>query len=222
VSAVGGTGAGGAKAGRHGHVGTEPDIPGFDPLKVGVYDTAATSAAALLFDTLTELDEAGAVNPKLADTWSHSPDFKVWSFNLHRGVEFSDGTPFDAAAVKFNYDRLLDPKNHCHCAFYISNIKGVEAPDPSTVVFRLRDTAVDLSARLHAAVVVNVFHSPTAIGKLGDDHNRNPVGTGPFAPASPAMAPMIAHLALTARSASSSCSSRQADGNGDPHWAQKR
>src|SRR5262249_57157162 len=101
-------------------LGTELDIPGFDPLKVGVYDTAATSAAALLFDTLTELDDAAAVKPKLADSWSHSPDFKVWTFKLHPGVKFSDGSPFDAAAVKFHYDRLLDPKNHCRCAFYIS------------------------------------------------------------------------------------------------------
>ena len=53
--------AGGAQAQKRGgslSVGLELDIAGFDPLKVGVFDTAANMAAALLFDTLTALDEA--------------------------------------------------------------------------------------------------------------------------------------------------------------------
>ena len=45
------------KQGGTATLGLELDIPGFDPLKVGVYDTAARSAAALMFDTLTRLDE---------------------------------------------------------------------------------------------------------------------------------------------------------------------
>jgi peptide/nickel transport system substrate-binding protein len=60
-------------------LGLELDIPGFDPLKVGVCDTAARSAAALLFDTLTRLDDEGAPQPKLAQSWTSSEDFKVWT-----------------------------------------------------------------------------------------------------------------------------------------------
>ncbi len=63
-------------------VGLELDIPGLDPLKVGVYDTAAESAAALLFDTLSRLDEGGNAVPKLAESWTHSDDYKTWSFKL--------------------------------------------------------------------------------------------------------------------------------------------
>ncbi len=51
-------------------VGQELDIPGFDPLKVGVYDTSAQSAAALIFDTLTYLDDKGEPQPKLALSWN--------------------------------------------------------------------------------------------------------------------------------------------------------
>jgi hypothetical protein len=47
------------KQGGTATLGLELDIPGFDPLKVGVYDTAARSAAALMFDTLTRLDDEG-------------------------------------------------------------------------------------------------------------------------------------------------------------------
>src|SRR5262249_14107720 len=102
-------------------VGLELDIAGFDPLKVGVFDTSANMAAALLFDTLTTLDDAGEAQPKLAASWSHSDDYRTWTFKLRPGVKFHDGTAFDAPALKFNFDRQKDPKNKCRCAFYIAN-----------------------------------------------------------------------------------------------------
>ena len=90
-------------------VGLELDIPGFDPLKVGVFDTAALTAAAALFDTLTYLDDKGVPQPKLAVSWNHSDDFKTWTFKLRPGVKFHDGTPFNAEAAKANFDRQKDP-----------------------------------------------------------------------------------------------------------------
>src|SRR5437764_2480995 len=60
-------------------MGLELDIPGFDPLKVGVFDTAALTAAAALFETLTYLDDKGVAQPKLALSWSASEDFKTWT-----------------------------------------------------------------------------------------------------------------------------------------------
>src|SRR5437660_9084283 len=80
-------------------VGLELDIPGFDPLKVGVYDTSAETAAAAIFDTLVALDDKGQPVPKLAVSWTHSEDFKTWTFKLRPGVKFHDGTPFNAQAV---------------------------------------------------------------------------------------------------------------------------
>ena len=161
-------------------VGLELDIPGLDPLKVGVYDTAAETAAALIFDTLTTLDDSGKAVPKLAESWSHSDDYKTWTFKLRPGVKFHDGTPFNAQAVAFNYARQKDPNNHCRCAFYIQFINKVEAVDDLTVAFQLRDPSVDLPALISPSAVNNPIHSPAAIQKLGDDYNRNPVGTGPF------------------------------------------
>src|SRR5437764_15309932 len=84
-------------------VGLELDIPGLDPLKVGVYDTAAEMAASLLFDTLTSLDDKGEAVPKLALSWEKSEDFKTWTFNLRPGVKFHDGSPLNAQAVAGNY-----------------------------------------------------------------------------------------------------------------------
>src|SRR5262247_4726381 len=125
-------------------VGLELDIPGFDPLKVGVYDTAANIAATLLLETLVSLDDNGKPKPRLALSWSSSEDFKTWTFKLRPDVKFHDGTPFNAQALKFNFDRQKDPNNKCRCAFYIANIKEVAAPDDLTAVFHLTDPSVTL------------------------------------------------------------------------------
>src|SRR5258708_32438062 len=63
-------------------VGLELDIPGFDPLKVGVFDTSAETAAAAIFDTLVGLDDNGKPVPKLAVSWTPSADLQSASFKL--------------------------------------------------------------------------------------------------------------------------------------------
>jgi 4-phytase/acid phosphatase/peptide/nickel transport system substrate-binding protein len=161
-------------------VGQELDIPGFDPLKVGVFDTSAETAAAAIFDTLTYLDDKGEPQPKLALSWTHSEDFKTWTFKLRPGVKFQDGTPFNAQAVKENFDRQKDPANKCRCAFYISGTHDVQAPDELTLVYNLNDPSVNLPAILTIQSSNNVIQSPTAWKTKGDDYNRNPVGTGPY------------------------------------------
>src|SRR5205807_1585085 len=161
-------------------VGLELDIPGFDPLKVGVFDTAALTAASALFETLTYLDDKAVAQPKLALSWTHSDDFKTWTFKLRPGVKFHDGTPFNAEAVKANFDRQKDPANKCRCAFYIAYIHDVQAPDELTVVYNLNDPAVNQPALLTIQSQNNVIQSPTAWKTKGDDYNRNPVGTGPY------------------------------------------
>jgi 4-phytase/acid phosphatase/peptide/nickel transport system substrate-binding protein len=161
-------------------VGMELDISGFDPLKVGVFDTAALIAARLIFDTLTVLDDKGEPQPKLARSWSHSDDFKTWTFELRPGVRFHDGTPYNAQAVAWNYARQKDPNNNCRCAFYIAGINSVEAKDELTVVFHLREPAVNVPALLSIPTANSVVQSPAAIEARGDDYNRHPMGTGPF------------------------------------------
>src|ERR1700744_2915619 len=150
------------KAGGSTRVGQELDIPGFDPLKVGVYDTSANTAAAAIFDTLTTLDDKGEPQPKLALSWSHSDDFKTWTFKLRPGVKFHDGTPFNAQAVKENFDRQKDPANKCRCAFYLAFVHDVEAADDLTVVYHLNDPSVNLPALISVQSSNNVVQSPTA------------------------------------------------------------
>jgi peptide/nickel transport system substrate-binding protein len=180
---VGALGLGPASAQKQGGsitVGLELDIPGFDPLKVGVFDTSAEIAAAAIFDTLTYLDDKGEPQPKLALSWTHSDDYKSWTFKLRPGVKFHDGTPLNAQAVKENFDREKDPANKCRCAFYIAFIHDVQAPDELTVVYNLNDPSVNLPAIITIQGVNFVVQSPTAWKTKGDDYSRNPVGTGPY------------------------------------------
>ncbi|MBR0872036.1 ABC transporter substrate-binding protein [Bradyrhizobium tropiciagri] len=180
VSATFATPASAQKAGGTLTVGQELDIPGFDPLKVGVYDTSANTAAAAIFDTLVTLNDKGEPQPKLALSWSHSDDFKTWTFKLRPGVKFHDGTPFNAQAVKENFDRQKDPANKCRCAFYISSIISVQTTDDLTVVYNFSDPSVNFPATQTIQSSNNVMQSPTAWKTKGDDYNRNPVGTGPY------------------------------------------
>jgi peptide/nickel transport system substrate-binding protein len=134
-----------------------------------------------------------------------SSDGLTYTFKLRSGIKFHDGTDFNAAAVKFNYDRWnAFPKGPLqNDAYYFaaafggfgasSNLAKVDAPDPSTVVLHLRRAQSDFL--ISQAVSAFGIQSPTAIQK-NDGNNadltRNPyargangqgnamVGTGPF------------------------------------------
>src|SRR6185437_5352276 len=119
--------------------------------------------AVLLFETLTRLDDSGKPAPGLAQSWEHSADFKTWTFKLRPGGKFHYGSPFNAAAVAFNYQRMLDPANHCRCLLYISGYDHVEAVDENTAVFHLKFPTPNMPALLAPATSVTVMHSPKAI-----------------------------------------------------------
>ncbi len=162
-------------------LGIEQDIAGFDPLLVGVYDTGQIAVAALIFDTLTRIDDNGAVVPRLALSWKASDDLKTWVFTLRKAVTFADGTPFNSQAVVANYARMQDPKNRCRCAIYINNIVKVEAQDELTVAFHLRAPSAGFPGIVAPSTVTNVIHSPKAMAIAAEgQYNRNPVGTGAF------------------------------------------
>jgi peptide/nickel transport system substrate-binding protein len=133
-----------------------------------------------IFDTLIVRDQRDKqFRPWLATDWSVSPDGRVFTLHLRSGVTFQDGTPFDAAAVKFNFDRTHNPKlatrcGNCAVGFYDHS----EAVDARTVrIYLNRPWAPFLDALgLHYRMV-----SPAAVARYGDeDFGQHPVGTGPF------------------------------------------
>ena len=82
--------------------------------------------------------EQGKPVPKLALSWTHSPDFQEWTFKLRPGVKFHDGTPFNAEAVKFNFDRMLKIKKTALGSYLRFGMPdGVQVIDDLTVRIRL-------------------------------------------------------------------------------------
>jgi peptide/nickel transport system substrate-binding protein len=129
------------------------------------------------------------VAPDLAQSWSVSPDGKTWTFNLKPGQVFSDGTPADAAAVKYNFDRWRLTSSPAHgqfsYAYWVSvfggfpgNVIDVKAPTPTRVVFTL---SVPRGSFLHdLAEQAFVIGSPTAIAADPKAFELKPVGSGPY------------------------------------------
>src|SRR5206468_1866203 len=70
-----------------------------------------------IFETLVDYEPGGfKIVPKLAESWSVSPDGRSWTFALRRGVKFHDGTDLDAAAVVLNFDRARQMAHPLHGA----------------------------------------------------------------------------------------------------------
>jgi peptide/nickel transport system substrate-binding protein len=124
------------------------------------------------------------VEPALATDWTISEDGTEYTFTLREGVTFHDGTPFDAEAVKFNFDRMLDEDHPYHdtgpfpLAFFFSAIEETTVVDAMTVRFTLDAPYAPFLSNL--AYPTGLMVSPAAVQEHGADFGRNPVGTGPF------------------------------------------
>ena len=124
------------------------------------------------------------IEPALATDWTISDTGLEYTFNLREGVTFHDGTPFDAEAVKFNFDRMLD-EDHPFAAtgpfplaFFFSAVENVEVVDDLTVKFTLNEPFAPFMSNL--ASPTGLIVSPAAVEASGADYGRNPVGTGAF------------------------------------------
>src|SRR4030095_7703038 len=150
-------------------VGMEAEPPGLDPGQaLGLHTLRVT---AEIFETLvaTRADSTEVI-PGLAESWTTSADGMTGAFKLRKGVHFHDGMPLDAAAVKFTFDRIIDP-SHPHAKSgkwtfvtgYLSSVKAVEVIDPQSVQLHLKYPPASLLAPLalpNCAIV-----SPTAFTK---------------------------------------------------------
>ena len=169
------TQAGGTPGGKL-TVGLGSDVATLDPHKsTSVVDRQVYQT---LFDKLVDIDERLNIVPQLATNWKIADDGKTYTFTLIEGATFHDGTPFNAEAVKKNFDRMLDAATASPRRSEIQQVTKVEAVDAKTVVLTLSQPFAPLLATLsdRAGMII----SPKAIAEKGDDLARQPVGTGAF------------------------------------------
>jgi peptide/nickel transport system substrate-binding protein len=111
--------------------------------------------------------EDGSFRPMLAESWSTSLDNKSITFKLRPNVKFQDGTSFNAAAVKFNFDRVQDPNLHSRVRFMFDDLASTEFVDDLTVRVNLKEPSGSFMAML--AEEAGSIVSPTAVKSLGRD-----------------------------------------------------
>jgi len=133
-----------------------------------------------IFDGLVDRGTDLKLRPGLATSWSTPDDGLTWMFKLRQGVTFHDGEPFDAAAVKFTFDRLLGPEGaKGPQQGNYKSIDHVQVVDPSTVkmVMKVKDPVIITKLAGYGAMIV----PPKYVQEHGSAYfGANPVGTGPF------------------------------------------
>jgi peptide/nickel transport system substrate-binding protein len=168
----------GAHAAGTATVAVALDPGSWDPIDTFLVDWS--SAANNIFDGLTSRGPDMKLKPGLATSWEFLDDNSRVRFKLRENVKFHNGEPFNAAAVKFTFDRLLGEEGRKGPQQSNYNaIERVEAVDDNTVEFIMKQPDPVLLTKLagYGAMIV----PPKYIQEKGDEYfNTHPVGTGPF------------------------------------------
>lgn len=155
----------------------------WEPSKIDPHRTAADNGllpVSLACETLVLLQNDGSFAPGLASTWDISPDGLSYTFHLRQGVTFQDGTPFNAEAVKYNLERIVDPNTQSEQAKdKLGPFEAVEVVDELTAAVKLTKPYAAFLDGISGTEICMV--SPAAAKQWGpDDFQDHFVATGPF------------------------------------------
>ena len=110
------------------------EVVGLSPILTN--DQVTSDVLAQVYDTLFVRDaETNEIKPNLALSYE-AVDPETWRIKLREGVEFHDGTPFNAEAVKFTFERLADPEVGSPRASLVDPIDYIEVEDEYTVIIK--------------------------------------------------------------------------------------
>ncbi len=161
-------------------------IIAMDPAGLSNLNTELTSLSPALYiadlwaDGLIARDKLGKFVPHIATSWSISDDGKTYTFNLRKGLKWSDGQAFSSADVAFTLTQFA--KFNTYLSKIVPLIDGVDTPDDATVVVRLKQpisAALDLFDKEVFPLMPKHLYEGTEIPT--NAANRKPVGLGPFA-----------------------------------------
>jgi peptide/nickel transport system substrate-binding protein len=159
-------------------IGADP--PSLDAHQESTF--ANIQLVAPLYSLLLQIDpfEYPKITGDVATEWKISPDSLTYTFKLRPGIRFHDGSPLTAADVKATYDKIIWPPEGVRSIRKnsYSAVASVEAPDPSTVVFKLKFPSASLLANL--ASPWNVIYPKKYLDKDPNYFKTNAVGSGPF------------------------------------------
>ena len=156
---------------------------GFDPIAGGASNGSVGGMELMaLYDTVVSWNpDTAEYEPRTAASLEPNDDATQWTLVLKDGITFTDGTAYDAEAVKFNIDRALLPASRSQAKVVLESLlEQMEVVDPLTLVFTLSRpwTGFPYVLSIDAGMVA----SPTAVQAAGDAFAANPgdAGAGPF------------------------------------------
>jgi len=168
------------------------DQTGLDPQTVENNESGFVMST--IFDSIVNYKPGSSdVGPGLAESWTISPDGKVYTFHIRHNVNFQDGTPMNARTVAQDVDRAINPNNPCYVLarkdvdtyddFTFGSVKDgtvakMDVLDDYTLRFTLPQPNAPFITSL--AMVWQGIMSPAATKQYNCDASQHPVGTGPF------------------------------------------
>jgi peptide/nickel transport system substrate-binding protein len=156
------------------------DAPSLDPHQETTF--ATIELVAPLYSTLLQIDPLSY--PKIigdvATEWKMAPDGLTYTFKIRDGIKFHDGSTMTASDVKASYDKIVFPSQGVRSVRKnaYTAVSSIEAPDPSTVVFKLKFPSASLLNNL--ASPWNVIYPKKYLDKDPNYFKANVVGSGPF------------------------------------------
>jgi peptide/nickel transport system substrate-binding protein len=156
------------------------DAPSLDPHQEQTF--ATLQPVAPLYSTLLQIDPYSYPNivGDVASEWTISPDGLTYTFKIRPGIKFHDGSPLTAADVKATYEKIIFPPEGVRSIrkLFYASVASVEAPDPGTLVFKLKAPSASLLAGL--ASPWNVIFPKKYLDQDPNYFKKNVVGSGPF------------------------------------------
>ncbi|MEW9699403.1 nickel ABC transporter substrate-binding protein [Paenibacillus sp. SI8] len=146
-----------------------------------VYNPSQLIAQSMIYEPLVSYKEGGKLEPHLAESWEISKDGKEYTFKIRKNVKFSDGTAFNAAIVKKNFDAIMkNSKNHSWLGF-INVLDKTEAVDEYTFKMTLKQPYYPTIQELSVVRPVR-FLGEAGFPDDGDTSKsiKKPIGTGPW------------------------------------------
>lgn len=165
--------AGGPRYGGTLRIAVDGTIPAIEPFK-GTRFRQFFGFTRYYTEGLVDLDKHANLVPGLAESWEITPDGRVYTFHLRRGVKFHSGDELTAEDVKASFEHAMDKKTGAYYRTNLDLVETIEIPDRYTVRVSLKKASTPFLSNIYGSLI------PVVSRKSLLTLDTNPVGTGPF------------------------------------------
>lgn len=149
----------------------------FNPFLSSEKAASEGNTLTALYGSLVRFDADGELEGSIAESLTASDDSTVWTLKLREGLEFSDGEPLDAEAVKWNLDFNSDPANG---TFHAGGVVGTTTEATDDVTVEITPGTVNANFDKLMTTALGFMVSPTAYEADPEGFGQKPVGAGPY------------------------------------------